>query len=265
MNVRTSAVIFTTLIACCSLAACKGNEQRALPSDAPTLVKEAALNCDDGNMLGCHNLGVAYWQGGGVAEDLDKARALFETACEHGAMLSCSALLDIDPETDLENSASAERIATACDQGLPAACDRWAQLLKAAGRDDEALHEAEVQCDRTPSISCVTAGQILSERGDDEGAGARFSRGCAQGIVSACRMQAELKMKGVEGEPDQEVFALFTVACRGGDGAACVRLAELYTNGIGPREDDVYARRLMDDACSYGITEACNNPSDSSP
>jgi TPR repeat protein len=245
------------------LSGCYGEERKALPSDAPDTLKQEARKCDRADMLSCHNLAIAYWKGEGVPKDVDKARTLFSTACQSGAMLSCSALENIDPTEDLDSSEAAGRIKMACDNGLPAACDRWAELLANAGRDDEALSEARRQCRRSPSSSCVTAGKILEERGQTEEARALFARGCAQGIVIACRFEAELEHEAGEGEPGQRVFTLYTQACRGGDGIACMRLADLYTNGEGPKEDPTYAERLREDACAYGIEEACHDSSTS--
>lgn len=244
---------------------CDGAEEKALPDDAPRLLREAAINCDNGNMLGCHNLAVAYWQGQFVSQNIDKAQALFQRACTAGAMLACSALEEIDPAERIDESEAAGRIKLACDNGLPAACDRWAELLKREGRDDEALAEAQRQCARTPSSSCIIAGELLDERGESEAARDAFRRACAQGIVVGCRMQAALAMREVDGEPDQDVFAWLTTACRGEDGVACVMLADLYTNGVGPREDPTYARRLRDDACAFGIEDACSTPEETQP
>ena len=48
--------------------------------------------CDGGDMEGCFNLGGAYFNGDGVARDIDKAMKLFQKACDGGDMEGCNVL-----------------------------------------------------------------------------------------------------------------------------------------------------------------------------
>lgn len=54
--------------------------------------------CEQGNMQGCYQAGVAYWQGEGVQKDREAARALLEISCEGGYLDACVALRTFNEE-----------------------------------------------------------------------------------------------------------------------------------------------------------------------
>jgi TPR repeat protein len=62
---------------------------------AQDLAKAAALfqkACDGGHMDGCVQLGLLYAEGDGVVKDAAKAKALFQKACDGGEPRACSAV-----------------------------------------------------------------------------------------------------------------------------------------------------------------------------
>ena len=48
--------------------------------------------CDEGNALGCYNLGVLYHNGKGVNQDYQKAAQFYQKACDGGGAKGCSSL-----------------------------------------------------------------------------------------------------------------------------------------------------------------------------
>ncbi len=66
-----------------------GEYEGRLPDDAPESVVASARECDSGLMSGCTRLGRAYESGSGVARDFERARRLYELACDWGQLEAC--------------------------------------------------------------------------------------------------------------------------------------------------------------------------------
>lgn len=87
-------------------------------------------------MIGCFNLGVAYKNGTGVAKDLAKSAALYQTACAGGEMKGCVNLSiayanGIGVTKDLTKAAALSK--TACDAGNQYGCSILEEITKALG------------------------------------------------------------------------------------------------------------------------------------
>lgn len=84
------------------LAACQSGEsaaraeagplEAALPSGATEDVHHAARQCDRGVQAGCVTLANAYLTGDGVPANADRARGIFDDACNWGLLPACVAL-----------------------------------------------------------------------------------------------------------------------------------------------------------------------------
>jgi TPR repeat protein len=78
-------------------------------------------------MKGCHNLGVLYEQGSGVVQDVVKAAALYQEACDGGELQGCSDLGDFYAQgagVDQDAARAAALYRKACAGGLKQACSR---------------------------------------------------------------------------------------------------------------------------------------------
>ncbi|MDP3460137.1 MAG: toll/interleukin-1 receptor domain-containing protein, partial [Hyphomonas sp.] len=81
--------------------------------------------CDDGDALGCGNLGVVYANGDGVTQDYTEARRFFNKACNGGAAWSCRdlGLVYYYGHGVVQDYAEARRLFTkACDGGDASGC-----------------------------------------------------------------------------------------------------------------------------------------------
>lgn len=60
-----------------------------MPKNAKKAVELFERACDEGNAVGCRNLGVAHLKGAGVPKDHAKGRKLIEQACTRGDEKAC--------------------------------------------------------------------------------------------------------------------------------------------------------------------------------
>ena len=84
--------------------------------------------CDEGEALGCLNLGVLYQVGKGLRQDYKKAVQLHQKACDGGEALSCNglgALYAEDKGVRQNFSTAKEYYGKACDLGLQLGCDYY--------------------------------------------------------------------------------------------------------------------------------------------
>jgi TPR repeat protein len=93
------------------------------PKKGVVLLKNA---CSLGYGEGCNDLGVAYAQGTGTAQDLAEAARQFERACDLGSMNGCSNLgvAALEGEgTARDKKRAAALFARACKAGHQPSCE----------------------------------------------------------------------------------------------------------------------------------------------
>ncbi|MCT7909721.1 sel1 repeat family protein [Arcobacter lacus] len=89
--------------------------------------------CDDGNAIGCHNLGILYANGRGAKQDYFKANELYKKACDGGYNKSCFNLgiSYYNGEGIKQDTQKAKELfGKACDLGLQEGCSAYAKLHK---------------------------------------------------------------------------------------------------------------------------------------
>ena len=87
--------------------------------------------CDGGYALGCSNLGNLYDDGRGVEMDHDRARALYEQACDGGNALGCSNLgnlYDDGSGVEVDHDRARALYEQACDVGNALGCNNLGSL-----------------------------------------------------------------------------------------------------------------------------------------
>lgn len=66
-----------------------------LKGDYKTAFKLSKKICDDGNIIGCYNLGFSYDNAKGVEQDYKKAAKYYKKACDQGYPFACTALASL--------------------------------------------------------------------------------------------------------------------------------------------------------------------------
>lgn len=233
------------------LGACQGQEERALPTTAPSVSIEDAARCDDGDAMACANLGAAWLDGSLGNADVARATRLLTTACTDQAWLACVSLAELQ---DDDTAVGTLRAACAHE---PAAC-------LALGRRHEVpeskLAAFQAACDERILAGC-TEQAMLRAYGDEAVRDLHIAvpllrSTCNEGEMAACRELARLvaEPSGVFHEPEH-VVVLLERACAGGDAEGCAMRAA-HQNAATPEgahQADIFRRR----ACELGWAPSC--------
>ncbi len=177
-------------------SAYKGNQF----SQAAELFRRA---CDGGERKGCHDLGLMYFRGEGVAKDLHRAADLYKRACEAGGTGGC---LDLG-------------LMYLRGDGVPKDLNRAADFYKRA-------------CDLGSPPGCTDLGRMYSDgegvAKDPNRAAELFKRACDGGGAGGCADLGMMYMHGHGVPKDRDRAAeLFKKACDMGLDRACENLARL--------------------------------------
>jgi TPR repeat protein len=177
---------------CQILAEAKPGARPALGDDALAGMQQA---CDAGNAAACHNLGHLYAGGQGVPADIERAKALYDRACQGGVVQGCSSLAAIEMrEGGGDKVRAAGHFRTACDAGDAAGCTNLASMY--------------------------ALGQGVER--DLARAAALLERACGAGLGVGCARLAEAYDRGEGVTADAtRAAALRTDACRKGFAPAC--------------------------------------------
>lgn len=208
----------------------------ALSCTTPALaVATNTRACDDGNAMGCFNLGSEYSRGTGVTKDDTHAAALYKKACDGGCFPACFSL--------------------AISYGNGAGVNR---------DDAQALFLTRRACDGGFATACVNLGLAYSLGWgnlilkDEAVAASIFARVCDHGDVAGC-IQLGISYERGSGVANDfgRAAALYKKACDGGDAFGCHRLGELYRTGHGVAQDTARAATLFKHACDGGSVYGC--------
>jgi len=170
-------------------------------SQAAELYRKA---CDGGERKGCHDLGLMYQRGEGVAKDLNRAAGLFKRACDAGGTGGCLdlGLMYLRGEgvpKDLNRAADLYK--RACDAGAPPGCTDLGRMYhdgEGVAKDfNRAAELFKSACDAGGSIGCLDLGTMY-RRGegvpkDLNRAADLFKKACEAGVNRGCEDLAKLK------------------------------------------------------------------------
>ncbi|TNF29867.1 MAG: hypothetical protein EP329_14745, partial [Deltaproteobacteria bacterium] len=208
---------------------------KSLPSNASALAKKLASECDQGKARRCLGLGLLYEHDDrGVPKDLERARALFQRACESPDAVGCARVAPEDPTTIDE--ALRARLEKGCRDGQLDACRA---LVAADGPDPggeptgERLRHLRATCSAGGVEACAA---VMTEDATP----------LPEGVPTAL---AELGVAPAE-------FQALARRCDAGQAVQCLELAKAYASDALP-VDPARAKRLAARACNDDTTVGC--------
>ena len=246
---------------------------------AKDVVRAAALyeqGCDAGDMLGCANFGVLYFNGkGGIAADKVAAVALYQQACDGGSLVGCDLLGGMYERGDgglvKDGHRAYQLYDQACTGGNLRGCNDLGSLYETGGgglvKDEvraAALYKSS--CDGDEMSGCTSLG-VMYETGrgglikDEARAVTLYKKGCDDHENRACRFLGWMfeSGKGVA-KDEKRAAAIYREGCNADDLLACNNLGVMYETGRGglPR-DEAKSSELYRKACDSGDMLGCNN------
>jgi TPR repeat protein len=160
--------------------------------------------CDGGERKGCHDLGLMYYKGEGVAQDLNRAAGLYKRACDAGGTGGCLdlGLMYLRGEgVPKDPKRAADFYKRACDDGSPPGCtDLGRMYYEGEGVAQDLSRAAELYkraCDGGGAGGCLDLGLVcLRGEGvpkDRNRAADLFKKACDAGLSRGCEHLARLK------------------------------------------------------------------------
>lgn len=204
---------------------------------------ERACQSDDPDATACNNLAVMYQTASGVEEDQEKAAQLYRRSCELGSMLGCRNLA----RRYLEGN------------GVEKSAQRAAALLE---KSCQLGHpEACPQLTYLAAHECVETGECGPEALDPDRSMEKLEKICKETQQpQACLGYGFMLDAGYGGEEADKAGAAlqYDQACKAGVSAGCNYLANLYRRGEGVERDVDRAVQLYENACEQGFTLSCH-------
>lgn len=227
----------------------KGLEVPKDPKLAARYIEEA---CVEGLAWACPTIGSMYESGEGVEKSYDKARGYYLKACAKPDDEGCRKAFALFNNT--------------CQQsGKVGACDDLAGMLN----------------DGVTAPPDRVKASDLSRRTCAEGSNAgcvRLKESCDANVVEACDHLGQLHEQGMGMPKDRQLAAawymracdrkhapsceglqrMLGTACKGGEVAACLEVAELHLVGPEAVRSEDRALMFLSDACGAGSQDACD-------
>lgn len=119
------------------------------------------------------------------------------------------------------------------------------------------------QCERGVGPACALVADLFMAGkrvpGDEKRAVYYYEQGCTHRYPRACGMLAIAYEDGRGGVPasSQNAMKVRVMACRMGDGAACVEQAGRFVDGRGVPSDMTKATALLTDGCALDLPQPC--------
>lgn len=212
--------------------------------------------CNDPALYKCMIAASAYERGREVEPDLERARELYQRACEHADQSyeslyggdSCFRLARLDPARAIE------WLDRGCATGHADSCnDLGVHHAKTNVAKARALY-AEA-CDKSLRIACRNLGLSWRDHAPQDAARsiAPFTRGCQLEDGFACGALGY----AIDATDPAIAGKHYQTACDQDIGFACHNLALLHREGRGVARSDELADELMRRACKAGERDAC--------
>ena len=212
---------------CVALAALLDKKEEA------RAVKLEQQACDQGEPVGCTNLGVRTLLGLGVTADAKKAAALFKQGCDGGDPSACTDLGLLDAKVYFgvrRGVRGASTFKLGCEGIYGVGCAGWGMLIPTP---------ADHPADLPAAVSLST-------------------KACDGGELVACVNLGAFHQYGVGTPKNREKASeLFKKACDAGDAGGCGELGSMYSTGRGVPLDGKRAMDLFQQACDWGERDAC--------
>jgi TPR repeat protein len=194
----------------------------------PTLLEHALehlkRDCDQKHPTACHELGILYERGLGVARADQRAASLYQRSCDLKSADGCKSLglmYALGKGVDRDRDRAKTLCQGACAEQVSAACDHLSVFALEQGDTARALTFAQQACDLEDAHGCANLGGFyMSGTGvvrDPGKASELFERACDDGDHLGCRFLAQtLHVR----EPARSA-ACMKLACDRGDAKAC--------------------------------------------
>ncbi len=213
--------------------------------------------CDAGAMQSCTTLARLNRDGGpGVTVNRKTAHDYAERACKAGYAEGCRVLGEMDDATW-----PVEQLDTfygdLCNAGHRDSCWRLARIyfdgIHPEPRDGRLLELFSRACDLGHARSCFEAGRMMQ---DDAKAAALFGRACELGDPAGCSSQVDFILAGRTPGSVKTASKAFEVACEVRESAAaCTALAYALLDGIDLPRDAERGRKLLQRTCRDDVPD----------
>lgn len=247
------------LLGALAMVGCAGAYRKALPDDATDSVIESARLCDRGEAESCRTLALAWWEGEGVAQDIDQAVPLLADLCGSGHPDLCG----VSEEVVLPPDAPPDVVAMArrCDRAEEAACGGLGEVYfngNGVGQDiDRGVQLFTRACVRTGDAQwCDRVEELRLPDGAPEVAFASARR-CDRGEVSACVEVAGFWLQRSDAGSVDHAIGLLSRGCDEGFIGACTSLGRMFMGGSGVVRDIDRGVEYLRVACTAGDVDAC--------
>jgi len=188
--------LITSILLITNLSAAATDEQR----------KQFKEDCEKGSAISCHNMGLMYNYGDGVAKDELKALEFYTKACDKSYSSSCSnaAVLYEESEVVKHDMKKAFKLySKACGGGDAFACHNTAVYYTKKGMDQVSISLYDKACNGGYAESCIYLGRLYRDSRkvapDYEKAKEKFDLACELNNYLGCkelRILQELKRVG---------------------------------------------------------------------
>lgn len=258
-------------------------EGMTLQSDGKPELARAFFDqaCGAGEMEACYDLALLYEDGeGGAEQDLDRARTLYEKACQADTPdpTACSNLgymYKTGNGVEADAARATELYARSCKLGSLLGCTNYAGRLATGDGVERRVEGAEALLENACNSGFFDGcGQWIAMHargcpdadscGDDPTTlpqkSAVYEASCADGDKPvACTAYGAVLENGYgDVEKDQAgALARFEAACKAGVQLACYKTADYYRTGTTVDQDNARATELYESACDSGFASAC--------
>lgn len=228
--------------------------------------------CDLGDMDGCHNLSVLYYEGKGVEKDIGKEFEYRKKACEGGKAISCHRVAEMYEEglgVPEDRAMSMKYDLMGCEGGIADIClvlGMKYEIKYLTDEDpntrDKTLEIFRKGCSLKGGASCYHAGKFSIDafkEPDYSQAMTFYKKACDLGESRGCTALDDLYAQGHTINKRYEGFAKkLAKECRDGDGRACYNLGAVYAKDIGDYKAKL-VRKYYEKACDLGDGQGCFN------
>ena len=189
--------------------------------------------CNNGELKACANLGVAYVQGKGVAQDFLKAVTYFDKAC---------------------------------DGSFATGCYNLGQMFysgKGVTQDHfKAVNYFKRACIDSSARGCNSLGFMyekgLGTKRNHVSAAKSYQKACELGNTGGCNNLGFMYENGQGVDEDNtKALELYTTSCNADDPIGCVNLGVMYENGYAVVKNKEKALVLYKKGCTEGDQEGC--------
>ena len=222
--------------------------------------------CGSGVAEACFALGHMWLDGEGTAHDRGLAKQAFERGCALGDQQVCSDLAFVLAGDAGPGDAERARVMwdSACEAGIGLACANLATALDSTVEADVVQASALLErgCSLAYGPACTERGRRFTVGGgivvDLPQAASYFVLGCLAGDAAGCAEAGSAYSAGNGVEQDSaRAFAYLRQGCDGRSGKACEGLGGLYSTGLGVHADPEMGAKFFDVGCQYGDQACC--------